>query len=72
MSTSVEEKEKIFGAAILNYKPPYSLMQSESVTAQAVLLIGSCIIDSFWHFLSRTQLSCSIFIIMLPAKLCTA
>lgn len=29
MNTSMEEKEKTFHAGILNYKPPYSLMESE-------------------------------------------
>jgi len=30
MNISMEENEKIFCAATLNYKPPYSLMESET------------------------------------------
>lgn len=72
VNTFMEEKGKILYAGILNYKPSYSVMESETGTGWIAFLIGFCIIDSFWHFLSKIQLSCSIFIIMLHAKLCTA
>lgn len=64
--------KKILYAGLLNYKPSYSEMESENGIGWMVFLIGFCIIDSFCHFLPKTQLSCSILIIMLPAKLCTA
>lgn len=44
-------------------------MESKTGTGWMVFRIGFWIIDSFRHFLSKTQLSCSIFIIVLPAKL---